>query len=761
MRWNLKTRAYWLLLLLASCDQFGIPGEEEFVDAISKGNQDKMQAYMKAGGNPNARNKFGDPAIMWAAYTRNHQLVEDLLTAGADPNLAGTGGKSALHWAASGMDLKILERLITGGADINLLDHQGVTPLMQAARKNRHNNLKALLETGADLHLTDKNGKTALMWALDEPDGQTLETLLTAGADPMKKNASGQSVVDMALKKNLAHFFTTSVILQKYPQLASAFAEGSKKLAVSSNEDERPELDVEKIISGLRDAVNENRKKYDMNALMYDPELAAIARAHAMDMVESDYFSISNQRGEDVMERAARKDYRPGPNATAPARMAENIFLIRRYSGSTTRVDDGLNSVEYHWQSEEQLVNSVMAEWMKSGINKSQIQDQTASLQGIGIAFDDQDRMVVVHDLVSLPGQITYVDNLKEAPTIDEEQLTRRIAMLINQKRAEQGLAELLYNSDLGKVALSHSRDMAENNFLDHVNQQGEDPTQRAIAMGYSTEHHTTEYHLKHGVGECLYKGRLYEKTTIHLENNIQTTTYHWLDLETLAQTVVKGLFSEESNRKNLLNDAFEKHGVGIAMSGDHHLYVTQNFSRVETLANLDGFRVINAHERPVVDNKRLSLLIHEEVNKNRIAHNLKPLQYDPSLGEVALGHSRDMAENHFFSHKDRSGGHATQRAQKKGYTTMGKLGAMTRTGIGENIYMDRLYKQMKVRFQDRGGQLYYQWYSLEELARNVVEGWMNSPGHRENLLNALYVSEGLGVAVGEEERVYITQNFF
>jgi uncharacterized protein YkwD len=37
----------------------------------------------------------------------------------------------------------------------------------------------------------------------------------------------------------------------------------------------------------------------------------------------------------------------------------------------------------------------------------------------------------------------------------------------------------------------------------------------------------------------------------------------------------------------------------------------------------------------------------------------------------------------------------------------------------------------------------------------------MSSKGHRANILNPIYQQEGIGIAFGEGQKVYITQNFF
>ena len=53
-----------------------------------------------------------------------------------------------------------------------------------------------------------------------------------------------------------------------------------------------------------------------------------------------------------------------------------------------------------------------------------------------------------------------------------------------------------------------------------------------------------------------------------------------------------------------------------------------------------------------------------------------------------------------------------------------------------------------------------HDWNTQEEIAIVAVEGWMNSQGHRENILDPSYDRAGIGVAIAEDDRVYITQNF-
>jgi uncharacterized protein YkwD len=48
---------------------------------------------------------------------------------------------------------------------------------------------------------------------------------------------------------------------------------------------------------------------------------------------------------------------------------------------------------------------------------------------------------------------------------------------------------------------------------------------------------------------------------------------------------------------------------------------------------------------------------------------------------------------------------------------------------------------------------------SPDEIARQVVDGWMGSEGHRENLLKRGFDRQGIGVAITAGGKVFVTQN--
>lgn len=122
----------------------------------------------------------------------------------------------------------------------------------------------------------------------------------------------------------------------------------------------------------------------------------------------------------------------------------------------------------------------------------------------------------------------------------------------------------------------------------------------------------------------------------------------------------------------------------------------------------------VDAYEREVV---RL-------VNLERAKAGLSPLEYDWQLSRVARYKSEDMQKNKYFSH--------TSPTYGSPFNMMKSFGISYKTA-GENIA--------------RG----YQTPSA------VVNGWMNSKGHRANILNSSFTHIGVGyVASGN----YWTQMF-
>lgn len=126
----------------------------------------------------------------------------------------------------------------------------------------------------------------------------------------------------------------------------------------------------------------------------------------------------------------------------------------------------------------------------------------------------------------------------------------------------------------------------------------------------------------------------------------------------------------------------------------------------------------LNAFEKKVVD----------LTNQERVKAGLSPLKADnATLSRMARDKSADMRDKNYFDHQSPTYGSPFDMMKKYG---------ITYRAAGENI---------------AAGQ---------KTPEEVVNGWMNSPGHRANILNANYTTIGVGYVSGGSYGSYWTQEF-
>ena len=113
--------------------------------------------------------------------------------------------------------------------------------------------------------------------------------------------------------------------------------------------------------------------------------------------------------------------------------------------------------------------------------------------------------------------------------------------------------------------------------------------------------------------------------------------------------------------------------------------------------------------------------------NAHRASHGLRPLADDPRLTAAAQAYSEDMAVRRFYSHTSPEGTQPWDRARAAGSTHL---------GIGENIACG------------------------QRSPAEVVQGWMDSPGHRANILKPDFTHIGVGFQGGGTAGTYWTQLF-
>jgi uncharacterized protein YkwD len=119
--------------------------------------------------------------------------------------------------------------------------------------------------------------------------------------------------------------------------------------------------------------------------------------------------------------------------------------------------------------------------------------------------------------------------------------------------------------------------------------------------------------------------------------------------------------------------------------------------------------------------------------NDIRRRNGLSMLLEDGMCRDAARGHSADMLNRNYFSHTGPEGRTLKERLPAN----------LSASQWGENIWTGRGYDPGQARY----------------LAQMIMDGWMKSPGHRENILTPGYTHLGVGVMAKNQE-IKATQVF-
>ncbi len=162
-------------------------------------------------------------------------------------------------------------------------------------------------------------------------------------------------------------------------------------------------------------------------------------------------------------------------------------------------------------------------------------------------------------------------------------------------------------------------------------------------------------------------------------------------------------------------------------------------------------------NQKPGIDKTELERQVHQLTNQYRTQNGLSSLSWDDELSNIARNHSQDMASRNYFSHETPEGTNPTGRGTSQGYKCEKIIGNIMYIGIAENIFQNNLAYRV---WYTGGIPTSYEWNSQEEIAQTTVDGWMDSPGHRKNILTKTFDQEGIGIEIASDDKVYITQNF-
>lgn len=150
------------------------------------------------------------------------------------------------------------------------------------------------------------------------------------------------------------------------------------------------------------------------------------------------------------------------------------------------------------------------------------------------------------------------------------------------------------------------------------------------------------------------------------------------------------------------------------------------------------------------INQKKLSVAVADLVNFERCKKGRDPLAFNPALTNMAKNHSKNMAAKNQFSHKTSVSGHRTLKQRAR------TVGVKYRR-IGENIalqprfdFMRQVFKKSKSKkcsFSFMTTNKPVADHSYASLARTLVQDWMSSKKHRQNILDRRFSRVGTGIA--------------
>ncbi|XP_078581984.1 death-associated protein kinase 1-like [Branchiostoma floridae x Branchiostoma japonicum] len=205
--------------------------EDEFVDAVRRGDVQAVRRGLQAGRDVNQRLWDGWTALLWASRKGYTEIAKLLLQHDADVEARGRYGDTALHEASITGNTEIVKLLLQHDADVEARDNLGWTALHWASRNGYTDIVELLLQHDADVEARDKwkprvflrlftqYGRTALHEASRNGNIETVKLLLQHDADVEARDYEGRKPPDVVLYKDLGRFLKDHAAEVSYHKL--------------------------------------------------------------------------------------------------------------------------------------------------------------------------------------------------------------------------------------------------------------------------------------------------------------------------------------------------------------------------------------------------------------------------------------------------------------------------------------------------------------------------------------------------------------
>lgn len=192
-------------------------------------------------------------------------------------------------------------------------------------------------------------------------------------------------------------------------------------------------------------------------------------------------------------------------------------------------------------------------------------------------------------------------------------------------------------------------------------------------------------------------------------------------------------LYQGQSGERNTYSYAYSGQGACLKQEQDSHRQGTKscNETKGAYISQPTAGKVLAAaapgnSQRKTTGISAEELTGIELLNRDRKQQGLPPLIPDPQLTKVARAHAEDMVAQNYFDHINLQGQSPFDRLEMNGISYQ---------SAGENIAYNDSLEEMEI-------------------------AWMNSPGHRANILDDSYTHVGLGLCHSEDGSIYGVQLF-
>ena len=313
----------------------------------------------------------------------------------------------------------------------------------------------------------------------------------------------------------------------------------------------------------------------------------------------------------------------------------------------------------------------------------------------------------------NLPNSYLSDNSTKTSPkneSLNLSALGADIFNIINNEREKEGAGQLTWDDSIAAVAGIYSNNTLIYNKSTYVKD----------ALNYSA------------VKIVTYNFYIYENCTFNSTGSLMYCTY--VEHDIALSRINNFLFNRRDIKQDLTLKKFTDMGIGVIANGSE-AYITIILTDYQNWKEKDKL-------------SRIANLIHQKVNYERTSRGLNSLNWNEKLAGIAIMHNQDMIQYNFFGHEGPNFEPFNARFNSAGIF-----------GVGENIYECGAYSTCTTTCYNGNCGKACNWYSDEQLAENAVDGWMNSLGHRDNILNPVWNEEGIGVS-RYGDYYYFTQDF-